>query len=131
MYVNLCKIIDFKLKHKFTVCFCKYVKNVEDHFLFHQELYKRHTKQKPTDLFYQPPNPQHKKYFSKQYFIETLKKDYATSMAVAYEHSVCTIGMKSGQIQQIRNDEYNRLKPLVDEMVNEYLQKNPINITLD
>jgi hypothetical protein len=112
MYVNLCKIIDFKLKHKFTICFCKYVKNVEDHFLFHQK-------------------SQHKKYFSKQYFIETLKKDYATSMAVAYEHSVCTTGMTNGQIQQIRNDEYNRLKPLVDEMVNEYLQTNPINIKLD
>jgi hypothetical protein len=60
-----------------------------------------------------------------------LKKQYATAMAVAYEHSVCTTGMKSGQIQQIRKDEYNRLKPLVDEMVNQYLKTNPVNIKLD
>lgn len=131
MYINPCKIIDLKVKYRFTVCFCKFVKSTEDHFLSRQELYKKHTKQKPTDLFYQPPNPAHKKYFSKKFFIEELKRQYATSMAVAYEHSVCTTGMTNGQIQQIRADEYNRLKPLVDEMVDEYLKTNPINIQLD
>ena len=130
MYINLCKIIDLKVKYRFTVCFCKFVKSTEDHFLSRQELYEKHTKQKPTDLFYQPPNPAHKKYFSKKFFIEELKRQYATSIA-AYEHSVCTTGMKQKQIQQIRADEYNLLKPLVDKMVDEYLKTNPINIQLD
>ena len=93
MYVNPCKIIDLKLKYRFTICFCEYVKKNQSH--------------------------------------PDLKHNYALAMAVAYEHSICTNGMTVGQIQQIRKDEYNRLKPLVDEMVNEYLKTNPINIQLD
>lgn len=93
MYINPCKIIDLKVKYRFTICFCKYVKKNQSY--------------------------------------QELIHNYALDMAVAYEHSVCTTGMTKGQIQQIRADEYNRLKPLVDEMVDEYLKTNPINIQLD